>query len=215
MNISSLHFMYVGLTRWQIRDSVRLGFPTDLGNINIYWNSTQLVVIMHLVCFPGRFATANRNKSSQLCSSIQMITTQNTKCLSGVDVSLPALKNQSTPVSGSTVWLLTANDPSEATDLYRQMCLITTFGHGTILLDFLDLSYNDNVSRGKPYCVYWGESDFVCATKASGRQTFEVRNSSGSQNSQLTLLFWSNDYIRMPTARFWIEIRGSYSQYVG
>ena len=170
MNIPSLHFIYLWLRRWQVRD-------IEMNNFVVIYSRSP----------------------------------HKTKCFSAVDDRLHVLKNPSTPISGSTIWLLTANDPSETNDIYRHMCIINTFGHGIILLDFLDLSYNGHVSRGNPYCVYWGESDFVCTRKASGRQTFEVRDSSGSKDSQLTLLFWSNNYTRMPTARFWIEIRGSCS----
>ena len=130
--------------------------------------------------------------------------------VSDVNDRLVALGN-STLVSGPTLWLLTQIDPPEAHDIYRHVCLINALGHGTISLDFLDLSYNGNI-RGKSYCVYWSESDFICSMKAFKRQTFEVRNSSNSQNS-LKLLFWSNYYTRTPTARFWIEMRGSQSQF--
>ena len=110
---------------------------------------------------------------------------------------------------GSAVWLRTSSNPPEANDVGRQTCRIFSAGHGSLSIDSLDLSYNRNIVQGSPYCVHWGESDFVCARQASERQTFEVRSSSDSQNTPLSLLFWSNNYTEAKGARFWIEIRGN------
>ena len=136
-------------------------------------------------------------------------------CVSVVFHEVKALTNASILVQAigpSAAWLRTSSHPPEANDVGRQMCRIISAGHGPFLLDFLDLSYNGNIAQGSPYCVHWGESNFVCARQASERQTFEVRTSSNSQNTPLTLLFWSNNYTETKGARFWIEIRGNKPQ---
>ena len=170
---------------------------------------TPLLIILSIACKwgPCKLSIVHTYTHSIMHTHINLhYATRKLKFVPDTNREIKALTISS--LSGPAVWLRSSNNPMEADDINRQLCRINADGNGTILIDFLDLSYTGNTSQSSPYCVYWGKSDSICANKASERQVFQVQNHSNLHNTSFTILFWSNNYIQTTEARFWIEIRG-------